>query len=495
MPLTARRRRLVEVLAVGFAGSGLMAWWAWLDEEPGHPEQLHGIQIGPWLLGLLGLVLLLTAWLRSASLKSRRGLTAACWSTPMLVTRPMLSQDSWAYAAQGWLLAHGHNPYLVAQGQAGPMAAHVDWHWSGTTAVYPPGSLWIQAAMTALAANHPYWSILAMRIPAVVAMVVIAVAVARMARMTGADPQLALWLIVTNPLVLLNIIGGAHNDGLQVAIALVALWSGWSLARARRPWLGLLAGGALVGLAGTIKQPGVLAGLGLVALVHRQVVTDGGRDTWRALVGRTLTGAVAAIAVFTGVSAIGGLGLGWLNDTAGTPASVTSDSLIAMTVQVIGWTGIPVARLVGPATTISLVLTAAAIIWCWARWGPVPGYRAAAGSRPLALQAAALAAFAICGASLQPWYLIGALAVLSLTPLTRRLTAGLVVAGVLGSGLCFLQWFSSPFLALPVAILTWLVVWLPARGHQWWESVAAAASGDPMRAGERVEAGGASGLG
>lgn len=489
MTLTAHRCRLAEVIAIGSAGSVLMAWWAWLDEEPGHPEKLHGVEAGPWILGLAGLLMLVSAWLRSAPLRGRRGLTAVCWSLPMLVTRPMLSLDASAYAAQGWLLAHGHNPYLVPQGQAGPMAGHVDWHWSATTAVYPPGSLWIQAAMTSLAGDHPYWSVVAMRIPAVVAMIVMAVAVSRLARLTGADPQAALWLTVANPLVMLNIVGGAHNDGLQVAVALVALWVGWTLARARRPWLGLILGGALVGLAGTIKQPGVLAGLGLVALVHRQAVADGGRDSWPALAGRTAAGAVPALAVFGGVSAIGGLGLGWLNDTAGTPASVTSDSPIAMVVQIIGWTGVPVDRIVGPATGLSLVLTAAAIVWCWLRWGPLPGRRAAAGSSPLVLQAAAFAAFAVCGASLQPWYLIGALAVISTVPLSRRATAGLVVAGVLGSGLGLLQWFSSPFLALPLAVMTGLAVWLPRRARSRWESVAA-----PV-AGERVEPGLAAGLG
>ncbi|MEE8869241.1 MAG: polyprenol phosphomannose-dependent alpha 1,6 mannosyltransferase MptB [Acidipropionibacterium acidipropionici] len=489
MTPTAHRRRLVEAVAVGTAGSALMAWWAWLDEEPGHSEQLHGIEAGPWMLGLIGLVLLLAAWLRSAPLRGGRGLTAICWSLPMLVTRPMLSLDASAYAAQGWLLAHGHNPYLVPQGQAGPMAGHVDWHWSGTTAVYPPTSLWIQAAMTRLASDDPFWSVMAMRIPAVVAMIVIAVAVTRLARMAGADPQAAMWLAVANPLVLLNIVGGAHNDGLQVGVALVALWAGWSLARARRPWLGLIVGGALVGLAGTVKQPGVLAGLGLVALVHRQAVADGDRDTWPALVGRAMAGATAAITVFGGLSAIGGLGLGWLNDTAGSPASVTSDSLIAMTVQVIGWTGVPVPRLVGPATAISLLLTAAAIVWCWARWGPLPSRRGAADSSPMALQAGAFAAFAVCGASLQPWYLIGALAVVSTLRLSRRTTSALVLGGVLGSGLCLLQWFSSPFLALPLAILVGLAAWLPAGARRGWESVA------DRVAGERVEAERTAGLG
>lgn len=457
------RRRLAEVLLVGTAGSALMAWWAWRDAAPGHPDQIHGIEPGPWMAGLLGLLMLLAAWLWSAPLRRRRGLLAVCWAIPMLVTRPMLSLDAWAYAAQGWLLSHGRNPYQVAQGQAGPMGAYVDGHWVATTAVYPPGSLWVQAAMTGLAHGHPYWAAVAMRIPAVVGLVLIAVLVPRLARMAGGDPDRALWLTAANPVVLLNFVGGAHNDALQLGLGLAGLWAGWRLAEWGRPWVGLVAGGALVGLAGTVKQPGVLFGLGLVALVHRQAVARSGRDTWGALVGRTLAGAAPAVAVFAGVSAIGGLGLGWLAESSGSPASVTSDSPLAMAVQIIGWTGVPLESVVPVATAISLGLTAVAIVACWAVWGPVPGRRPAAASRPLALQAGAITAFAVCGAGLQPWYLVGALAVACLVPLGRRGAAGLVLCSVVGAGLCFLQWFSSPFLALPLMILAGLAAWwIPA---------------------------------
>lgn len=466
MTVTSRRLRLGEVLVVGLLGSALISWWAWTDAAPGHPADPAGMEIGPWLAGLLGLVLLLAAWLRSAVLRSHRLLSAAVWSVPLLPTRPVLSLDGWAYAAQGWLLRHGHNPYLVTQSQAGQLAARVDDHWSGTTAVYPPGSLWIQAAMTALARDHTYWAAVAMRIPAMLAMVLLAAAVIGLARALGADPQSALWLTVANPFVLLNIVGGMHNDGLELAVALCALWAGLALARASRPWLGLVVGGVLVGLAGTLKQPGVLAGIGLVALVHRQAVKDGGRDGWGPLGARILVGAVPAVAVFAAISSIGGLGLGWLNSTAGSPASVTSDSPIALLVQMIGWAGVPIATMVPVATAVSLVLTAVAIVWCWFRWGPVPGRRGGAGplGRPIVLQAAVMTAFALCGAGLQPWYLIPPLVLVALIPLRRRWLAALAAAGLIGSGLCFLQWFSSPFLALPVAALA-------AAACRWWTPV------------------------
>lgn len=485
--LPAVRPRLIEVLLVGVLGSAMISWWAWRDAAPGHPADPVGVEAGPWLAGLAGLILLLAAWLRSAALRGYRLVTATVWSVPMLLTRPVLSLDGWAYAAQGWLLLHGHNPYLVPQSQAGPLAARVDGHWAATTAVYPPGSLWIQAAMTRLADSDPYWSVVAMRIPAVVAMILIAVVVTRRTAGLAADTEVALWFSVTNPFVLLHIVGGMHNDGLQTAVALWSLWVGLLLARARHPWLALVVGGLLVGVSGTIKQPGVLAGLGLVALVHRQAVRDGDRDGWGALIGRAAVGAVAAVAAFAGISAIGGLGMGWLNPTAGNPVSVTSDSPIALVVQVIGWTGVPISAMVPLATGISLVLTGLAIVWCWWRWGPVPGWSGGQhrhsflgrspemGSlgRPMILQAAVLTAFALVGAGLQPWYLIGPLVLVCLKPLSRREQAGLAVAVVIGTGLGFLQWFSSPFLALPVAGLAAVGCWWTPALRRGLDRVAA----------------------
>lgn len=90
-------------------------------------------------------------------------------------------------------------------------------------------------------------------------------AVPRLARYAGTDPDHALWLAVCCPLTTLSVVGGMHNDGLQVGLSLVALVVAIRLALIGRGWLGLVLGGAFVGLAGGVKQPGVLAGVGIVA--------------------------------------------------------------------------------------------------------------------------------------------------------------------------------------------------------------------------------------
>lgn len=455
---------------MGFVGSVMMVVWGWGSPDAGMPEQVRLSGVAVAASGVVGLSAMIIAWLRSRKLVGVRLLTVVAWSVPLLAAPPLLSQDGWAYAAQGWVLAQGMDPYTVPQGMAGVLGQAVDTPWRGTTAVYPPGSLWIQAAMVTIAHADPLWSVLLMRVPALVGAALMFWAVPQLARYADVDSDRALWLAVCCPLTILCVIGGMHNDGLQVGVSLVALVVTIRLTLSGRGWLGLVAGGVIVGLAGTVKQPGVLAGVGVVALVHVNAVRHGShrwptRHCWSALCVRTAAAAVPALAVFGGISAIRGLGLGWLNSTAGNPVSVTSDSPIALVVQVLrGSGGIPLDQMVGPATAISLVLTIAAMVWCWGRWGPVPpvGRRNDAVGQlgsPLRLQAGVIIAFVVFGASLQPWYLIGALAMVASVQLRRThrdvITAGVVAVVIL----TYLQWYWSPYVCLPLVIVGYLIVW------------------------------------
>lgn len=411
--------------------------------------------------GAVGIALWCAAWWWGRDvMRARRHLTAimTSWTLPLLVAPPLFSHDAWAYAAQGQILVRGSNPYVLRQG-APPLGSLVDHHWADSTAVYPPGSLWIQAAMVRLAGEHPYWSTVTMRIPALVAVALMAWTVVRLAKLARIPAGLALWLGPCNPLVLAHAIGGMHNDALQCALALLALVAAGTMARAGCPWLGLVAGGTLVGLAGLVKQPGVLAGLGVVAIVHQQSQQRGKTTSWPTILAQLVVAAAPALVVFRQISSIRGLGFGWLSDTAGSPLQATSDSPISLIVQGLVWQGADLDELVPAATINSLVLTVVAFVWCWAKWGPSPGRT----RDPLTFQAAICFAFVLCGVAIQPWYFMFPLLATSLTPFARRRTALLALLSVLLVVLSGLQTFMSPYLALPiVAILGWLA-WRRAK--------------------------------
>lgn len=518
-----RDRTALRVALFGFAGALMIAEWAWTDTTP-TSGTVSMNQVLARLVGALGVVVLSGSWLATRGWRTPQlWRVLAVWALPLMVCPPVMSSDGWAYAAQGYLLANGFNPYEVPQGRAGDLGALVDSHWRGSTAVYPPGSLWGQAGAVALSGGRPLATIITLRMVAVAALILLGMAVTRVARLAGVDEHRAFWVAVVNPLTVLQVVGGVHNDGMQAAIGVWALVVAWTLARRGQYWWAAIGGGGLVGLAGTVKQPGVLFGLGVVAVIWAQLCNAlapgdgsqgeearqrrgrpgdgrsrrgapraatsrsraarpgaarsaasarkssahastspgaaGGRAarpaSWARLVAFLAVAAMCGVGVFAAVSGIAGLGLGWLNPSGGNPVSVTSDAPIALVVQMLGWAGVSVQQMTPVATAVSLSLTGIGIMWCWVQWGPTDSR---AGD-PLRFQAAILAVYLVCSVALQPWYLVALVAIVALMELSSRRWEMTVTVILTATALSFLQWFCSPFLALPIAVLGAFLVW------------------------------------
>ena len=79
-------------------------------------------------------------------------------------------------------------------------------------------------------------AVVGFRIIALVGVVMIAYFVPKLARSYGRDPSVAFVLAVLNPLILLHLVAGAHNDALMLGFLVAGLW----FAREGRPLLGLL---------------------------------------------------------------------------------------------------------------------------------------------------------------------------------------------------------------------------------------------------------------
>ena len=149
-----RDRTAFKVALFGFAGALMIAEWAWTDTTP-TSGTVSMNQVLARLVGALGVVVLSGSWLATRGWRTPQlWRVLAVWALPLMVCPPVMSSDGWAYAAQGYLLANGFNPYEVPQGRAGDLGALVDSHWRGSTAVYPPGSLWGQAGAVAVSYTH-----------------------------------------------------------------------------------------------------------------------------------------------------------------------------------------------------------------------------------------------------------------------------------------------------------------------------------------------------
>ncbi|NNG18015.1 polyprenol phosphomannose-dependent alpha 1,6 mannosyltransferase MptB [Naumannella sp. ID2617S] len=224
---------------------GLFRQYAWLGPGLGT------------LSALLGVLLVMHAWL---DLRPRRGAwpvdfraVLALWSLPMLLAPPIFSHDSYAYAAEGYMLHSGLNPYVMGAGMLqnrwGEQVVEV---WRFTRAPYGPLSLQLSHLVVDAFGQSPYWSsALGMRLLAIAGMVAAALTVPSLARRLGVDWRSALWFGLVNPLVIAHLVGGAHNDAVMIGFVALALH-----AAVRKRFL---LGCCLVAAAGAIKIPGILA--------------------------------------------------------------------------------------------------------------------------------------------------------------------------------------------------------------------------------------------
>jgi hypothetical protein len=388
----------------------------WLQSVPGR------IIATAVLMG--GVLLLLDSWLRLRPRAGRPDPTRHIlwlWSLPLLLAPPLFSRDAYSYAGQGRLVHVGIDPYRY-----------------GPAAIAGP--------------SHPYAAAVAMRLPALLGVALIAFLLPKIARRFGYDVGMTTWLAVLNPLVVMHLVGGAHNDALMLGLMVLGIY----LAVEKRPWLAAIA----IGLAGAIKAPGLVAILIVAALEARR---RHGRVPTVPEVFRELTRVGAAcVAAFLAVTVACGLGLGWLG-ALGVPGAVRSVlspvTVVGMGLEhVLTWLQIPgtfdtTVTVVQRIGQVIGILLCARIAW---RLGPVA---------PLRALAWVVTIIVLTGPVVHPWYLIWAGLFLGVTEGTRFwparimvwVTAGLVVYSTVDSA------FRNGALALGVTAALALA-WI-ALGH------------------------------
>lgn len=301
-------------------------WWA-----PLHSLHLTGTaaKVGGTVLVLAGLGLLVDAWFRLrpypgntqrsvAYTKLRHWAILAIWGLPFLFAPPIFSHDAYSYAAQGWLVHNHIDPYRVGPGVLpGAFADQVAWVWRYTPVPYGPLSLQISRFLDFVAGFHPYLSACLMRIPALVGVVLIGLLLPRIAKQMRINPAPVAWFATLNPMLVIDFIGGAHNDSLMIGLVILALW-----VAGRRGYWWLLSA-VIVGVAAAIKQPAILAAYA-VPLIARPWRHWTWRDTG-ITVARVLASFIIGCGVFVLITLATGLGFGWLN-AVNVPGSVITVS-------------------------------------------------------------------------------------------------------------------------------------------------------------------------
>ncbi|MEV0156809.1 polyprenol phosphomannose-dependent alpha 1,6 mannosyltransferase MptB [Micromonospora sp. NPDC050686] len=346
----------------------------------------------------VGLTMLLLAWWRVGVLVradgvSVRGLatTAAWWALPFAIALPVFSGDVHSYLAQGAMTSAGLDAYRVGPAAlGGPLTVNVPDIWQHTPAPYGPVFLHLAAVVTDVTGG--VWvGVVGMRVLALLGVGLLVWAVPRLARACGVRPAAAMWLGVLNPLVLLHLVGDAHNEAVMLGLMCVGL----VLVLRRRPALGVV----LVTLALLVKAPAALAIAFVVPIWARQLE---GRRPWlrAALWTATVSGGTAGV-----VTALTGTGFGWLR-ALGTPThartwmSISTDLGWAVGTVLHHLKGLDVEQTRHVVWLVGLVAAAGACLVLWRRSERLG---------PIATLGVCLGVVVLAGPVVHPWYLLWAL--------------------------------------------------------------------------------------
>jgi alpha-1,6-mannosyltransferase len=216
----------------------------------------------------------------------------------------LLSHDVYSYVDYARLgVLHGLDPYVHPPLAAPADPAFAQVTWTEATSAYGP----LFTLLTYPLAWIPVGAAVAvLKAVAAASVLGIAVLVSRLAVERGLDPLRAAAFVALNPLVLVHVVGGAHNDGLTMLLAMLAV----AALLSRREFSG---GAALVAAVATKASAAFLAPFALLACLP---TSPTGRKplhltAFRPVGGFLVGGALAAAAI--ALAAWLAFGWDWLN--------------------------------------------------------------------------------------------------------------------------------------------------------------------------------------
>jgi len=371
----------------------------------------------------LGVGMIVWAWIRlgrdvlgGTATSQQVQFASAVWTAPVLLSPPLFTRDVYSYLAQGALALRGLDPYQLGPVKLPPgaIADNVHYVWQTTPAPYGPLFILIAKTVNRLSGDDLILGVIGLRLVLVGGLALLVYALPRLADQLGGDRAVTLWLVIANPLVIVHLVGGPHNDLLMIGL----LAAGTLLVLTRRH----VAGIAVVTAAMAVKAS---AGIALPFLVWIWAAHLSGDRRARLL--RAGAGSVAVFGtVFTAITVLSGVGLGWI------PA-LNAPSLI------VNWMSLPTAagELThalttpfghlgdGPFILVCRLLGSGVFVAIFARqwWLARDGGPAVIPRAAVTLLWAALLAPATL-----PWYLTWSLAMSAALPWPRRSLAWVVVA-------------------------------------------------------------------
>ncbi len=181
---------------------------------------------------LIALGVLSFAWLRVMSFARANELSVgdswkifALWAAPLLLSTPLCSGDVYVYVVDGHAIARGFSVYtegVSAMGQS-PMVNMVHPLWRDTNTMYGPTFLRLSQLIVELTPNSVVGSVMLFRAVAVASVVITGLSLGSIARRCHRSVPEGLALALLNPITLVHLVSGAHNDATMVAFVALGL--------------------------------------------------------------------------------------------------------------------------------------------------------------------------------------------------------------------------------------------------------------------------------
>jgi alpha-1,6-mannosyltransferase len=382
----------------------------------------HGHDLATGAL-YVGVGMIVWAWVRlgcdvrsGAATVTQVQLASAAWTAPLLLSPPLFTRDVYSYLAQGALALHGLDPYQLGPAKLPPgaVADNVHYVWQTTPAPYGPLFILIAKTINWLTGENLILGVIGIRLVLVGGLALLVYALPRLADQLGGDRTVTLWLVIANPLVIVHLVGGPHNDLLMIGL----LAAGTLLVFRRQH----VAGIAVVTAAMAVKAS---AGIALPFLVWIWAAHLPGDR--RAQLVRAGAGSMAVFGtIFTTITVLSGVGLGWIPAlnapslivnwlSLPTAAGELTHTLAAPFGHLSDVPFIRVCRLLGSAVFVAIF----ARHWWLAREG---------GPAVIPRAAVALLWAALLAPATLPWYFTWALVLSAALPWPRRSLGWMVAA-------------------------------------------------------------------
>lgn len=367
----------------------------------------HGMMLATWLL-YMGLGLAIWAWIRLGR-HARAGRVnraymirvIVIWIAPLLIAPPLFSKDVYSYLAQGDLALHGLDPYAVGPSALpSALSDNVSIVWQNTPSPYGPLFVLLAKGIVAITGDgliSLISGVILMRLVMAVGFAMLWWALPRLCDKLGGNSSVALWLVGANPLLVVHLIGGAHNDMLMIGLMAVAVV--FVLDRKH------VAGIALLALAFSVKATAVIA-LPFLIWVWMSHIRYGTKSY------RFVRSASPAIGIFGGVfvacTLLAGVDLGWIPALSGSSIVINWLSLpsgLGQTIYtVLNWfVGFgDMQPFITVTRTLGFLLLAYILVKQW--WLARDG-----GNDAIRRAAICMAAFALLAPVTLPWYFSWAL--------------------------------------------------------------------------------------